>query len=60
MPTLSELISGCGDEFGSLEKIAGQYMALQPRHRQTISILVYRNSPEEAVKNLYMALSYAR
>lgn len=60
MPTLPELISECGGEFGSLEKLGDQYIALQPKHRQTIPVLTYCLSAEEAVKNLYVALSHAR
>lgn len=55
-PTLSELIEACGKGFGALERLGDQFLAVEPRGKQTIPILAYQESPDIAVANLYLAL----
>ncbi len=66
IPTLSELIGACGEQFGKLERsnveigdMSGKFIALQPRNKMTIPVAHYCDSPEEAVANLWIALSTA-
>lgn len=56
-PTLDQLIEACGEGFGSLEKSGTQFIALEPKHRQTILILAYQETPEEAVARLWLAIN---
>lgn len=55
-PSLEELMAWCGDDFGSLEKAGSQFIALEPKHRQTIPVMNYYKTPEEAVARLGIAI----
>lgn len=55
IPTLSELIEACDGEFGTLEKLGNQFIAVQPKNKHTILALSYQSSPEEAVARLYLS-----
>ena len=61
VPTLSELIEACGDEFDSLEKRGGVYFAFgSSKDSAMMKMDPYRGSgatPEEAVGVLWLVLN---